>query len=408
MKSELMRAFASVAVDAGLSIREGSRLRITGSGPQRELMREIARAAYERGAALVRVDYDDPRLSRIRADYSRDTYLDEVSPVLKAESEALALGQWSLLRLLGEEEPDAMEGADQDRLTRIQRARSEAVESLRAAQMASRVPWCVMPAATDSWAESILGPKASSDDLWEVLGPILRLDRADPSAELRAHMASLGERARALNALGLRELRFKGPLTDLRVGLAPGSTWLGGSDKTPSGIVFMANIPTEETFATPDFRLTEGHAALTRPVRIHGSVVEGAVLRFEHGLVVEAKAKRGEAALKSYLETDSGSRRLGEVALVDSGNPIGKTGLVFDNPLIDENAACHIALGAGYEMAFEGSLGWDEAAKVEQGFNPSIVHEDLMIGSPEIDVVGVDAAGREIPLLRKGSFVAFP
>jgi aminopeptidase len=408
MNPELMRSFASVAVDAGLSVGEGTKLRITGAAPQRELMREIARAAYERGAALVSVEYDDPKLLRIRADNSRDSYLDEVSSVLKAQSDALTSERWSLLRLLGEEDPNALEGADQDRLTRIQRSRSRAVESLRAAQMAGRLPWCVMPAATDSWAESILGPKATSDDLWEVLAPILYLDRDDPAAELGAHMASLGAHSRALNDLGLRELRFKGPGTDLKVKLAPESRWLGGSDKTPSGLVFMANIPTEETFATPDFRGTEGRVALTRPVRLHGCVVEGALLRFEHGVVVEAEAKRGEAALQSYLGTDVGSRRLGEVALVDSGNPIGKSGLVFDNPLIDENAACHIALGAGYEMAFEGSLGWDDERKTQSGFNVSIVHEDLMIGSPGIDVIGIDAAGREMPLLRKGSFVAFP
>jgi aminopeptidase len=401
----MMRAFASVAVDAGLRVGEGTRLRITGAAPQRELMREMARAAYERGAALVRLDYDDPTLSRIRADCSRDGYLDEVSALLKAESDALAGEGWSTLRLLGEEEPDAMEGADQDRLTRIQRARSKAVESLRAAQMASRLPWCVMPGGTEAWAASILGGGAGADDLWEVLAPILRLDHGDPAAELRAHMDSLNARAAALNALGLRELRFSGPGTDLRVALAPESRWLGGDDRTPSGLVFMPNIPTEEVFATPDFRGTEGRAALTRPVRIHGSVVEGGSLRFERGAVVEASAERGAAALQSYLETDQGSRRLGEVALVDSGNPIGRSGLCFDNPLIDENAACHIALGAGYEMAFEGSVDWDEGKKARAGFNTSIVHEDLMIGAPEVDVVGVDASGREIALLRKGSFV---
>jgi aminopeptidase len=406
MDEKLMSAFASVALDAGLRVGEGTRLRVVGAAPHRELMREIARLAYERGAALVRLDYDDPALSRIRADHSREAYLDEASAVLKAESDALAAEGWSLLRLLGDEEPDAMEGADQDRLTRIQRARSAAVENLRVAQMASRIPWCVMPAATDAWAHALLGAQARADDLWEVLAPILRLDMPDPVARLRADMDALGRRARALNAMDLRELRFAGPGTDLRVTLAPESRWLGGDDRTPSGIVFMANIPTEETFATPDFRGTEGRAALTRPIRIHGSLVEGGRLRFEGGVVVEASAAKGEAALRSYLETDRGASRLGEVALVDSFNPIGKSGLVFDSPLIDENAACHIALGCGYDMAFEGALGWDDKEKAEAGFNVSLVHEDLMIGSPEVDVTGVDASGREILILRKGSFAS--
>jgi aminopeptidase len=406
MNRDLMRKFASIALDAGLGLGEGTRLRVVGAAPHRELMREIARAAYERGAALVLVDYDDPALARIRADTSRDAYLDEVPDILRRESEAFVVGGWAYLRLLGDEDPNAMEGADQDRLTRIQRARGKAVESLRAAQMASRFPWCIMPAPTDAWATSMLGPGAASEELWEVLAPILRLDRPDPAAELRAHMDGLDARSRALNSLALRALRFTGPGTDLRVALAAESRWLGGTDATPAGLVFMPNIPTEETFATPDFRGTEGRVALTRPVRIHGSLVEGGYLRFERGLVVESSADRGAEALESYLRTDEGSRRLGEVALVDSANPIGASGLVFDSPLIDENAACHIALGAGYDTAFEGAIGWDEAKKGERGFNVSIVHEDLMIGSPEVDVCGIDASGREIPLMKRGSFVS--
>ncbi len=405
MDKQLTSAYASLALDAGIGLREGAKLRVTGAPSNRELMYAIAEGAYERGASLVRLEYDDDRLARIRVDSSRDRYLDEESLLLRRSSEVYAEEGWSLLCLLGDEDPDALEGADQPRLARMRRARSSASEAIRLAQMASRVPWCVMPAATDAWAAKILGPGARGDDLWKLLAPILRLDRPDPAAELRAHMGELDARSRGLNELRLRELRFRGPGTDLRVPLAPESRWMGGADVTPSGQIFMPNLPTEETFATPDFRGTEGHAALTRPVRILGSLVSGGYLRFEAGRVVEARAERGAATLESYLGTDEGARRLGEVALVDSANPIGKSGMVFDSPLIDENAACHIALGCGYEGGFEGSLGWNDGEKAAHGFNVSLVHEDLMIGSPDIDVTGVDGSGREIALLRKGSFV---
>jgi aminopeptidase len=404
MEAGLMRKFADLALDAGLGLEAGAKLRILGEFPQRELMRAIAEGAYKRGASLVRLEYDDPRLSRIRAESSRDEYLDEVSRHLAAESQVFADESWYLLRLAGDEEPGVMEGADQERLTRIQRARGKAVGPLRTAQMASRIPWCVMPAATEGWAKKILGPEAGERELWELLAPILRLDRADPCAELTEHMAAVEARSRSLNALHLRELRFEGPGTRLSVALAPESRWLGGSDRSPEGHVFMPNIPTEETFATPDFRATEGRVALTRPVRIRGSLVEGGTLRFEKGGVVDFSATRGASALESYLSTDEGARRLGEVALVDSSNPIGTTGLIFDSPLIDENAACHIALGGGYDTAFEGATLWSDEEKTARGFNISIVHEDLMIGSPEMDVMGIDAEGREIPLMRKGRY----
>jgi aminopeptidase len=405
MDENLFKAFAAVALDAGLALEPGDRLRVSGEPPHRRLMNAVAAAAYDRGAAFVRVEYDDPALARIRADRSRAEHLDEVPAVLKAESEALESGGWSYLRLEGPEDPAALEGVDQDRLTRIQRARIAAVRTLRESYMASRVPWCIMPAATQGWARALLGAAAGAEDLWALLAPILGLGERDPAAALRGRMAGLAARARALDGLRLREIRFTGPGTELRVRLAPESRWLGGDDRTPSGRAFMPNIPTEEVFATPDFRGTEGVAALTKPVRIRGSLVEGGRLRFERGLVVDSSADRGQEALRSFLGTDAGSRRLGEVALVDSGNPIARSGLVFDSSLLDENAACHIALGAGYETAFDGALGWSDEEKAARGFNLSDSHEDLMIGSPEMDATGIDAEGRETPLLRKGSLV---
>jgi aminopeptidase len=403
MDEKLFEAFAAVALDAGLALAPGDRLRICGEPPHRRLMNAIAAAAYDRGAALARIEYDDPALARIRADRSRPEYLDEVPAVLKAEADALDEGGWKYLRLEGPEDPDALEGADQDRLTRIQRARSSAMRRLRESYMASRIAWCIMPAATRLWARAVLGPEAGAEELWAVLSPILALGERDPAAALRERMDRLASRARALDALHLREIRFAGPGTELRARLAPESRWLGGDDRTPEGLAFMPNIPTEEVFATPDFRGTEGTAALTKPVRIRGSLVEGGRLRFEGGLVVDASADRGLDALRSYLDTDPGCRRLGEVALVDSGNPIARSGLVFGSALLDENAACHIALGAGYETAFEGALEWSDEEKAARGFNVSNQHEDLMIGSPLLDAVGIDAEGREVPLLRKGS-----
>jgi len=203
---------------------------------------------------------------------------------------------------------------------------------------------------------------------------------------------------------GFRELRFSGPGTELRIALSPDSVWLGGGDATPDGKPFMPNIPTEEVFTTPDFRGTEGRASLTRPVRIHGTIVEGGTLEFKNGVVVSSSARKGADALAAYIETDAGSHRLGEVALVDASSPIWKSGLVFDSMLLDENAACHIALGAGYDPAFKGVDGLSEDQKERRGFNVSVGHEDVMIGSDEVSVVGVDASGKETTVIRRGSF----
>ena len=217
-------------------------------------------------------------------------------------------------------------------------------------------------------------------------------------------MAVLAARGRALDTQGLRWLRFQGPGTDLRVALSPDSRWLGGGDTTPEGHPFMANIPTEEIFTTPDFRGTEGTIATTRRARIHGTVVEGATLTFRAGEVTACSATRGAEALERFLETDPGARRLGEVALVDSSSPIWQSGLVFDSMLLDENAACHVALGAGYDLAMQGVEGLDDAAKAARGFNTSAVHEDLMVGSDAVSVTGEDASGKSVPVIVRGRF----
>lgn len=404
MESTAMRDFVSVALDAGLGVEQGTMLRISGEFPHRELMYALAEGAYARGARLVRIEYDDVRLARIRVENSREEYVEALSAMVEKDSEIYVEEGWSQLRIDGYEDPAAMEGADQDRLVRMQRVRGRASRRLRDAQMSSRLPWCVMPGPTDAWARTVLGREARAEDLWRVLAPILRLDRPDPAAELRSHMAALESRAAELGRLALRSLSFRGPGTDLKVQLAPESRWQGGADRSPEGKSFMPNIPTEEVFTTPDFRGTEGVVALTRPVRIRGSVVEGGRLRFRGGEVVDAGAERGEESLVALLQTDSGAKRLGEVALVDGSSPIWRSGFVFDSVLLDENAACHIALGSGYVPAFAGSEAWSETEKEARGFNVALVHEDLMIGSEEVEVTGIGDDSREIPLIRGGRF----
>jgi aminopeptidase len=405
MEVSAMRDFASVALDAGLALESGAMLRIGGEFPHREIMYEIAEAAYDRGARLVKIEYDDVRLARIRADRAPDEYLESLSAMVEKDSEIYVEEAWSYLRIEGYERSDAMEGVDQDRLVRMQRAHGRASRVLRDAQMSSHLPWCVIPYPTDAWAKEVLGPAAGAADLWRTLVPILRLNRPNPAEELRAHMSRLASRAGRLGELGLRSLRFRGPGTDLGIELAPESRWQGGADSTPAGKVFMPNIPTEEVFTTPNFRGTNGSVALTRPVRVRGSLVRGGRLRFRGGEVVDASAERGEAALVGFLQTDAGSKRLGEVALVDSSSPVWQSGLVFDSILLDENAACHIALGSGYEPAFSGAENMSDDDKESRGFNISLVHEDLMIGSEEVEVTGIDSLSHEIPLIRGGRFV---
>ncbi len=410
MDHATMYRYAALLVEGCLDLRAGSRLRVSGETCHRPLMLAIAERAYALGARSVRLDYPDPRLTRIRADGCRHEYLDDISLSLSREAETLVEEGWYSLSLVGEDDPAALEGAAPERLQRLARGRSQAVKPYREAMMSNRLPWCVAPVPTAAWGKDVLsgaGRDPGTDpegELWKALVPILRLDADDPAATAKAHAALLKRRADALTALALDRLHFTGPGTDLVVGLSPRSRWIGGGSTTVDGRFFLPNHPTEEVFTSPDAKRTEGRVACTRPLQVLGAKVEGAWFEFEGGRVARFGAARNEASLGRYLDTDGGSRLLGEVALVDATGPIYRSGLVFDNGLIDENAACHIALGAAYEEAFDGAPAMDAAVKAAEGFNESMVHEDFMIGSEDVVVEGADKAGRTTLILERGTF----
>jgi aminopeptidase len=241
--------------------------------------------------------------------------------------------------------------------------------------------------------------------LWEAIFAASRIDNDDPVAAWKAHNDNLHARAAHLNAKRYGALRFTGPGTDLTVGLADDHEWHGGSSRAKNGIVCNPNIPTEEVFTTPHRDRVSGHVSSTKPLSYQGTLIERISVRFEGGKIVDADAASGKDVLIKVLETDSGSRHLGEVALVPYSSPISKSGLLFYNTLFDENAACHIALGQSYSQCFlnGGSLTPEELAA--RGANNSLIHIDWMIGSSEIDIDGITADGGSEAVMRKGEWV---
>src|SRR5262249_30392892 len=231
------------------------------------------------------------------------------------------------------------------------------------------------------------------DRLWELVAFCTRLDEPDPVQAWRDHVQALGRRAVALNALRLDAVRFTGPGTDLTVGLFPESRWQGVESHTVEGIPYVANMPTEEVFTTPDARRTEGHVRSTRPLALHGRIVKGREMRFGGGRIVDVRAAGGADVMESELTMDEHAASVGEVSLVDGTSRVGRAGVTFFETLFDENVTCHIAYGGAYAEAVEGEPG--------EGLNVSSVHTDFMIGGPEVDVDGIRRDGTILPLLRR-------
>jgi aminopeptidase len=270
------------------------------------------------------------------------------------------------------------------------------------------INWTIVACATPAWAAAVF-PNLSPDEglarLWEAIFAASRADQPDPMAAWKKHDADLHARAGWLNEKRYAGLHFRGPGTDLRVGLADDHLWLGGGTTARNGRYCIPNMPTEEVFTTPHKDRVEGRVTSTKPLSYSGTMIEDISVRFEAGRIVEAHAARGEQVLQRMIETDEGARRLGEVSLVPHSSPIASSGLLFMNTLFDENAACHIALGQAYSTCIKNGDTLTPEQLASRGANESLIHVDWMIGSNHIDVDGISADGNSTPVMRGGEWV---
>jgi aminopeptidase len=266
------------------------------------------------------------------------------------------------------------------------------------------INWSIVSFPNEGWARTIFG-EPDVDRLWQAVARAVRLDEPDPVQAWQDHLDALGRRSRSLDERRFDALRYRGPGTDLTIGLHGDAHWLSARESSSGGTPFVANMPTEEVFTTPDARRVEGTVAATYPLQLQGNIIRGLRLRFEGGRAVEVHADEGQEFMRAYVATDDGSARLGEVALVDRTSRVGQTGIVFYDTLFDENAASHIALGTAILPATPAAAALPEEERVARGVNSSSIHTDFMIGSPEVDVWGVDEAGTETAILANGDWV---
>ena len=398
--------YAELALTVGLNLQEGQPLLLSGSAESLPLLRALTRAAYDMGASAVVAEIRDPLLDRIGVEEVREQFLDYV-PDWSVQARLRAIEEGAALLSLLDDDPNLLQGTDQTRLQRRMQATMRVRRPYLEQVGAHRVNWLAIGGAAGGWARAVF-PDLNADEaverLWQAIFATVRLDEPDPAAAWKEHLRLLEERAAALNREHFSALVFRGPGTDLRVGLAPRHVWKSAVAEAQNGVRFVPNLPTEEVFTAPDPNRVEGVVSSTRPLNVGGTLVEGIRAEFAAGEAVGLQAERGEEALRGLLATDAGALRLGEVALVETPNPVYATGLLFKNTLYDENAASHIAFGRAYPDTLGINSGADDALMAAGG-NVSMVHLDWMIGSPEVSVWGLRESGEEVPLMAEGRWL---
>ena len=398
---------AEVAIRVGLGLAPGQELVMTATLDTLPLVRRITEQAYKAGAKLVTTLLSDEEAQLLRYRYAPNESFDYAAGWLY-DGMANAFRSGAARLAVAGGNPALLSQEDPEKVGRANRAVSKAYRPALELITRHDINWTIVAAATPAWAATVF-PALPADEalarLWDAIFAASRVDAPDPVAAWKAHDAGLHRRADLLNEKRYSALHFKGPGTDLKVGLADDHLWLGGGMTAGNEQYCIPNMPTEEVFTTPHRDRTEGTVTSTKPLSHQGTMIEGIRVRFEAGRVVEAKADRGQEVLQEMIGTDDGAGRLGEVALVPHSSPIAQSGLLFSNTLFDENAASHIALGQAYSSCLKDGdkLTKEELAKL--GANDSLIHVDWMIGSGKMDVDGITAAGQAEPLMRKGEWV---
>lgn len=390
----------------GINIQQDQLLVVNASVEMSPFVQEVAKAAYEAGAKNVHVEYRDDALTLIKYQMAPLESFGEAFQWKADGFEQMGKEGGAFLSLVGTD-PDLLKGVDSEKVSLATKTNNQMMMPFRKLIMASVVSWCVAAVPSPSWAKKVY-PELSETDavekLWDSIFKMVRVDNEDPIAAWDEHVSRLNSYTEKLNAYHFKTLHFQSAKTDLMIDLAPEHIWISAEEKNAKGTTFIANMPTEEVFTAPRRNGVNGHVGNTMPFNYSGTLIDDFMLTFEDGKIVSMTAKVGEEVFEKVLNTDEGSRYLGEVALVPYDSPISNTKTIYYNTLFDENASCHLAFGAAYPTNVKDGDKMDQEGLKNAELNTSMVHEDFMIGSADMNIDGITSDGERIAVFRNGNW----
>ncbi|HEL2202763.1 TPA: aminopeptidase [Streptococcus suis] len=404
---ENLAKYAKLLVSTGINVQPGHTVQLTIGVEQAELARLIVKEAYAHGAKEVLVNWLDDVIARERLVNVDVELLEQVHPQRITEMNYLLERKASRLVVLSED-PGAYDGVDPEKLSRNARALSQALNPMRQASQANKISWTLGAASGLEWAKKVF-PNAASDEeavdlLWDQIFKTCRIYEEDPIKAWEEHEARLVAKAKVLNDEQFVKLHYTAPGTDLVLGMPKNHLWEAAGSVNAQGEHFIANMPTEEVFTAPDYRVADGYVTSTKPLSYNGNIIEGIKVTFKDGEIVDVTAEKGDEVMKKLVFDNAGARGLGEVALVPDKSPISQSGVTFFNTLFDENASNHLAIGQAYAFSIKGGTEMSQEELKEAGLNRSDVHVDFMIGSNKMNIDGIREDGTRVPIFRDGEW----
>lgn len=400
-----LEKYSKIVIKYGLNVQKGQEVVISSPVTAYEFVRVLVKTAYAEGSGKVTVFYDDEEVLKQNFINDKEEVLLNVPEYFKAQKKYIVDKKACYLGIISDN-PSVFEGVDAKRIALRQKAVTKACPEYRASLDNNATRWCLVAYPCKEWADLAFN---GSPDAMEKLGEnISKAMWLDVNAEEKwfNHVENLKRRSEFLNNAGIVKFRYKNSLgTDFEIKMPDKYIFSGANDVgSEDGVEFIANMPTQEVFSSPDMNSANGKLVASMPLVRNGVVIDKFYFVFKEGKVVEYSAEKGEDTLKEILEADEGMKRLGEIALVGYNSPIRQTGVLFYETLFDENASCHFALGKSFASSYKGGTEMSKEELKAVGLNDSVNHVDFMVGTSDLEITAELKNGKTIKIFENGDW----
>lgn len=402
-----LNEYAKLTVNLGINLQEGQPLVISAPIEGVEFVRLLAQNAYESGASDVFINWNDGDLTKLKYENAPMSVFENF-PQWKCDAMVDYAEKGAGFISIHADDPELLKDIDPKKIAVANKAAGIGMKPFRKYTMNDINSWCVISIPTKGWAQRVfkdLAEDQAVEKLWDTIFRATRMDLENPTKAWEDHIKNLEEKVLYLNDKSFKSLHYTSSNgTDLNIELPKNHKWSGGTGQNAKGTFFVANMPTEEVYTLPHKNGVNGVVYSTKPLNYGGSLIDDFKIVFKDGRVVDYEAKVGQEILKDLLDIDDGAKYLGEVALVPHSSPISKANIIFYNTLFDENASCHLAFGKAYPTSLQGGEDMTEEELEKAGVNNSLTHEDFMIGSSDLSIVGTTHDDKEIQIFKDGEW----